>query len=73
MDGDVKLEIEFGDIEVAYEGPAEFARTELVRLVGELVDKLAAVENGFEPDDDDDDDEEDEEATAKPEVPKGAH
>jgi hypothetical protein len=49
----VKLEIEFGDIEVAFEGPAAFARSDLVPLVSTLIEKLASVEIGFDADEDD--------------------
>jgi hypothetical protein len=55
----VKLEIEFGDIEVEFEGPADFARKDLVPLVSALVEKLASVEVGFDVDEDDDDEEDD--------------
>lgn len=60
----VKLEIEFGDIEVEFEGPADFGRKDLVPLVSALVEKLASVEVGFDVDEDDEDDDEDEEAAA---------
>lgn len=71
MPDTVKLEIEFGDIEVAFEGPADFARKELVALVSALVEKLASVEVGFDVDEDDEDEDEDEEA-AEGDEPKPA-
>ncbi len=60
-DGTVKLAIEFGDIEVKYEGPAAFAREDLVAIVESLVDKLAGVEVGFDLDAEDAEDDGDDE------------
>ena len=62
----VKLEIEFGDIEVEFEGPADFARKDLVPLVSALVEKLASVEVGFEVEDEDEDDQAEEADETKP-------
>jgi hypothetical protein len=61
----VRLEIEYGDIEIEFEGPADFARKDLLPLVGGLVEKLAdfALEDEGE-------DEEDDEAEEKAEGPE---
>ena len=64
-DGTVKLAIEFGDIEVKYEGPAAFAREDLVAIVEALVEKLAGVEVGFDLDDEEEE-EDDAEAEGAP-------
>jgi hypothetical protein len=69
----VKLEIEFGDIEVEFEGPADFARKDLVPLVSALVEKLASVEVGFDVDEDDEDDEDETEADEGAEAKPAGH
>jgi hypothetical protein len=69
----VKLEIEFGDIEVEFEGPADFARKDLVPLVSALVEKLASVEVGFDVDEDDDDEDEDDAAEEAGEAKPAGH
>ena len=71
----VKIKLEFGEVELAYEGSAEFAKKDLLDLVGGLLEKLATVSvemdefEGFEVEEDDE--EEDEEDEAAPEPVKG--
>jgi hypothetical protein len=52
MGDTVKIKLEIGSAELSYEGPASFAREELLELVGGLVDRLASYEidiEDFEP------------------------
>ena len=41
MANSVKIELEVGDVELEYEGPAEFARNDLLPLVRGLVEALS--------------------------------
>ncbi len=52
MGDTVKIKLEIGAAELSFEGPAAFAREELLELVAGLVDKLSAYEidiEDFEP------------------------
>jgi hypothetical protein len=52
----VRLEIEYGDIDIEFEGPAEFAKKDLLPLIGGLIEKLAdfALEDEEEGEEDED-------------------
>ncbi len=57
-DNTVKLEIEVGDIDIQFEGPADFARQDLLPLIRGLVETLSELEEDFEDEEEDEDDKE---------------
>jgi len=69
-DPTVKLELEVGDVEIEFEGPASFAREDLARVVHALMESVALSGVDFDDEDFDEDDREDEhaDAGAKPET-----
>jgi hypothetical protein len=68
----VRIALEFGAVEFEFEGPADFARKDLLPLIDGLVERLSGLGDGFEIEVDEFDDEDDEEAEAAPK-PGGAH
>jgi hypothetical protein len=70
----VRIELEFGSVEFEFEGPADFARKDLLPLIDGLVERLSGLGDSYEieVDEFDDEDEDDEEADAAPK-PGGAH
>lgn len=67
-DPTVKLELEVGDVEIEFEGPASFAREDLARVVHALMESVAL--SGVAFDDEDFEDEDDEaDAGEKPGTP----
>jgi hypothetical protein len=58
----VRIELEFGSVEFEFEGPADFAKKDLLPLIDGLVERLSGLGDAFEieVDEDDEDDEEEE-------------